>query len=473
MERAKTTFFDKVWAEHVIASISREMDLLQIDRLFLHELTGAASIRKLVASGRRPAQPELIFTAIDHLIDTVPDRGAMQSPSELGAKLIAEAREGSERYGFEFFGVGDPRQGIVHVISPELGIALPGSTLVCGDSHTCTVGGVGALGWGIGSTEGEHVLATQTLIQRKPKTMRISFEGELTRAVSAKDLILYLIGRFGVNCGAGHAVEFSGSVVRSLPVEARLTLCNMAVELSAKHGFVAPDDTTFQYLAGREYSPAGHAWDRAVDHWRGLCTADEARFDREETINCREIGPQVTWGISPQHVLPIDGVVPNPSDHDDLAVRQEMLRALTYMELTPGTRMQDVRIDVSYIGSCTNARLSDLRIAATVLKDRKIAPGVTGICIPGSSAVKLEAEREGLDEIFKNAGFEWHESGCGLCGHMGNDRLSNLRVISTTNRNFAGRQGPRTRTHLASPASAAAAAVAGRIINPQELMTGV
>ena len=455
------TFFDKVWNDHAIAKIAKNTDLLQIDRVFLHELTGTATFRQLEASGRSLASPEQVFGVVDHLIDTAPGRHSRQSPAKLGSSQIQGAMEAAQKYGFSFFDVGDRRQGIVHVISPELGIVLPGLTLVCGDSHTCTVGGVGALAWGIGSTESEHVLATQTLVQEKPKRMRILFEGKTADGVFSKDLILYLIGRIGASGGGGYAVEFAGSTVRSLPVEARLTLCNMAVELSAKYGFIAPDDTTFQYLAGREFSPKGLIWEQALRYWRTLPTDGDARFDREETIRSDRIAPQITWGISPQHVSSVDDRVPDPADASDLSERALMQKALGYMQLIPGTPMQDIQIDVAYIGACTNARISDLRVAAEILRDRKIAPTVVGICVPGSTQVKAEAEAEGLDSVFMAAGFEWHESGCGLCGHMGNDRLSDRRVISTTNRNFIGRQGVATRTHLASPATVAASAFKG------------
>jgi 3-isopropylmalate/(R)-2-methylmalate dehydratase large subunit len=364
----------------------------------------------------------------------------------------------------------DARQGIVHVISPELGIALPGTTLVCGDSHTCTVGGVGALAWGIGSSEGEHVLATQTLTQTKPKTMRINFEGALGAGVYPKDMILHLIGTIGVNGGIGYAAEFAGSTIRSMPVEGRLTICNMAIEFTAKYGFVPADEATFAYLKGRQFAPKGEAWDRAVKYWRSLATDPGAVFDCEVTIDSTAIRPQVTWGSSPQQVVAIDGETPILATIPDAAERKFIERGLAYMQLEAGAPIEGVPIEAAYIGSCTNSRLSDLRAAAAVLKGRKVAPGVQAICVPGSTQVKVDAEAEGLDQIFKAAGFEWHESGCALCANIGNDRLANVRVISTTNRNFEGRQGPRTRTHLASPATVAASAVAGRIADVRKLV---
>ena len=464
------TFFEKVWDEHVIADLGDDTYLLQIDRLFLHEMSGSVAMRQLEKSGRQPAAPELVFTVIDHVIDTQPGRGPNQSPAKSGPAMIEASRRASQKYGFTFFDVGDPRQGIVHVVSPELAIALPGLTLVCGDSHTCTVGGIGALAWGIGSTEGEHVLATQTLAQVKPKTMRVNFEGELPPGVYPKDMVLHLIGTIGANGGIGYAVEFAGDAIRKLPIEGRLTICNMAIEFQAKYGFVAPDETTFDYLEGREFAPKERAWDQAVAYWRTLATDPGAVFDREVTINCAEIRPQVTWGTSPQQVAAIDGRVPDPSDVADPGTRTLVERAIEYIQLQPGTRLEGVPIDAAYIGSCTNARISDLRAAAAVLKGRKIAPGIQAICVPGSTQVKLAAEAEGLDQVFRDAGFEWHESGCALCGHMGNDRLADQRVISTTNRNFEGRQGPKTRTHLASPVTVAASAIAGRITDARRLV---
>ncbi|MBM3567416.1 MAG: 3-isopropylmalate dehydratase large subunit [Alphaproteobacteria bacterium] len=464
------TFFEKVWSDHVIADLGDNTALLQIDRLFLHEMSGSVAMRQLAESGREPAMRELVFTVIDHVIDTAPGRGLDQSRSKAGPEMIRAARAGSRRYGFNFVDVDDPRQGIVHVISPELGVALPGLTLVCGDSHTCTVGGVGALAWGIGSTEGEHVLATQTLPQVRPKAMRVNFEGKPAKGVYPKDMVLALIGKIGANGGIGYAVEFAGSAIREMPVEGRLTICNMAIEFSAKYGFVAPDEITIDYLKGREYAPKGAAWEAAVRYWRSLPSDPGARFEHEVTVDCGGLSPQVTWGTSPQQVVGIDGRVPDPASADDPGTRTLIERAAEYAKLKPGQPIQGVKIDVAYIGSCTNARLSDLRVAANVLKGKRIAGGVQGICVPGSTAVKRAAEAEGLDRVFRDAGFEWHESGCAMCGHMGNDRLADLRVISTTNRNFEGRQGPATRTHLASPATVAASALRGQIADVRGLI---
>ena len=456
----RRTFLEKVWNDHVIARLDHETDLLQIDRLVLHELSGSQAVTALAKAGRRPMSREQVYTVIEHLISTRPGRGPTDSPSKSGPIMIEATRKASREWGFHFIDYDDPRQGIAHVVAPELGIAFPGATLVCCDSHTSTVGGVGALAWGIGASEAEHVLATQALAQSRPKTMRVAFGGRLREGVFAKDMILALIGTIGAQGGIGYATEFSGSAVRALPIEGRLTLCNMSIEFQCKYGFVPPDDATIEYLAGREFSPRGAAWDEAIRYWRGLASDEEAPFDREVAIDCASLQPQVTWGTSPQQVTSIDGIVPRPSDAADE-------KALGYMRLEPGTPLAGLEIDVAYIGSCTNARLSDLRAAAAILEGRKVKPGVQAVCVPGSTPVKRAAEAEGLDRIFKEAGFEWHESACGFCGHIGDDRFGDLRVISTTNRNFEGRQGPKTRTHLASPATVAASAIAGRISDPR------
>ncbi|TSA15433.1 MAG: 3-isopropylmalate dehydratase large subunit [Comamonadaceae bacterium] len=456
------TFFEKVFSQHVIADLGDNTALLQMDRLFLHEMSGSTVMKGLESSGRKPASNAQVYAVIDHTLSTRAGREPDETMNGEGGEMIQTTRALSKRYNFTFFDVSDRRQGIVHVIAPELGIALPGLTIVCGDSHTCTVGGIGALAWGVGTTEGEHVLATQTLAQIKPKTMRVNFEGRLPAGVFAKDMVLELIGRHGANGGLGYAVEFAGSTVRAMPVEGRLTICNMAIEFSARYGFVPPDEITIDYLRGREFAPKGEQWDKAVAHWRSLATDPGAVFDREITIDCSRVGPQITWGTSPQQVASIDGHVPDPLSEHDPGARQLLERALRYTRLEPGTPMASIAIDAAYIGSCTNARLSDLRIAAAVLKGRKVAPGVKAICVPGSTQVKVAAEAEGLDRIFQDAGFEWHESACAMCGSGGRGRLADKRVISTTNRNFEGRQGPQTRTHLASPATVAASAIAGR-----------
>jgi 3-isopropylmalate/(R)-2-methylmalate dehydratase large subunit len=457
------TSFDKMWNEHVIARLGEDLDLLQIDRLVLHELSGSQAVRALAEAGRSPMSRHQVFTVIEHLISTRPGRGPNESASKSGPIMIETTRKASREWGFNFIDYDDPRQGIAHVVAPELGIAFPGATLVCCDSHTSTVGGVGALAWGIGASEAEHVLATQTLAQSRPKKMRVTFDGRLGEGVHAKDMILALIGRIGAQGGIGYATEYAGSAIRSLPIEGRLTVCNMSIEFSCKYGFVPADDATIEYLAGRQYSPSGAAWDRAVAHWRSLAGDDGAVFDREVCIDCDTLLPQVTWGTSPQQVVDIDASVPDPAAASDRETREAAEKALAYMRLEPGTPLQGLPIDVAYIGSCTNARLSDLRAAAAALKGRKVKAGIQAVCVPGSTQVKRAAEDEGLDRIFLDAGFEWHESACGFCGHLGDDRFGDLRVLSTTNRNFEGRQGPLTRTHLASPATVAASAVAGFI----------
>lgn len=459
------TYFEKVWADHQIAAIDEATALLAVDRLFVHELTGAVAFERLEAAGRTPLDPRRVFTVIDHEIETTPGRGPDQATTASGRERIAITRRAAHRYGLQFFDVGDDRQGIAHVVAAELGVAQPGMTLVCGDSHTCTLGGLGALAWGVGSTETEHVLATQTLVQTKPKTMRVRLNGRPARAVSPKDLALKLIGQIGAHGGVGCAVEFAGSVVSALSVEGRMTLCNMAVEFSAKYGFVPPDQATYDYLRGREYAPRGAAWDLAMAHWQGLRTDPGARFDHEFVLECDGLTPLVTWGTSPEHIVALDDRVPDPGRLPTARAREHGYQALAYMALEPGLPVNQISIDVAYIGACTNGRLSDLRDAAAVLRGRRLAPGVIGICVPGSMTVKRAAEAEGLDRVFKDAGFEWHEAGCGLCGHMGNERLANQRVVSSTNRNFQDRQGSRTRTHLASPATVAASAVAGRLVS--------
>lgn len=467
LAQAPRTYFEKVWQDHVIASSDDGGALVHIDRLVLHEWGAQMVLPGLEARGRPAARPELVFTLVDHLIDSTPGRGPEQSVSPSGPQILREGRAQIRKMGLRFFDVGDDRQGIVHVVAPERAIALPGLTLVCGDSHTCTNGGVGALAWGVGNSESELAFATQTLPQMKPRTMRVNFNGTVRPSVLPKDLVLHLIGRIGANGGIGYAVEFAGSAIRAMPVEGRLTLCNMVIEFSGRYGFVPPDDTTYQYLQGRDYAPRGAAWDRAESYWRSLLTDEGASFDREVDLDCADIAPQVTWGTSPQHVLPVDGRVPDPARESDAEVRKQLERALAYMQLTPGERIAGTPIDAVFIGSCTNSRLSDLRAAAAVLQGRHVAPGVQAVCVPGSTTVRKAAEAEGLDRVFQQAGFEWHESACSLCADMGNKRFANARVVTTTNRNFEGRQGPQTRSHLASPATAAASAVAGRITDPR------
>ncbi len=464
------SFFDKVWDDHVVADLGDDAWLMHIDRHFLHELSGAVSFKGLDDAGRTVRHPELSFATIDHVVATEPGRGR-SSRIPGGIDFMSGLAAGVARHRIRFFDVGDSRQGIVHVIAPELGAALPGLTLVCGDSHTTTVGGIGAMSWGIGSSDGEHVLATQTLVISRPKSMRVNFDGRLTHGVYAKDMVLALIAAIGADGGIGHAVEFAGEAVRALPIEGRLTICNMAAEMSARLGFVAPDATTLAFLHGRTYAPKGALWQSASDYWLSLASDEGAAFDREVRLDCNTLAPQVTWGTSPEHVVAIDAVVPRADAARDETGRRSRERALAYMDVAPGQALQSLPITGAFIGSCTNSRLDDLRSAAAVLRGRRVADGVRAICVPGSTAVKHAAESEGLAAVFISAGFEWRESGCSLCMSAGGESFARgSRVISTTNRNFEDRQGPRVRSHLASPATVAASAVLGRVADPRPLL---
>ena len=470
---AGRTLFDKIWDAHRITMLDDGDALILIDRVFLHERTGAVALESLAEAGRVARAPETVFCTMDHIVDTFPGRGDRTlMPS--GTDFITSTRRAAKAAGITLFDLDDPRQGIVHVVSPEQGIALPGLTLVCPDSHTCTLGGLGALAWGIGSTEGEHALATRTLRLAKPKNLRVRCEGQLPVGVTAKDLILHLIGRHGASGGAGYVVEFAGPAIEALEIEARLTLCNMAVEFSAFTGLVAPDAKTIAYVQGRPYAPRGADWDAAVAHWQTLRSDDDAVFDRELVIDCSALSAAVTWGTSPQHTTTVAGHVPDPAAASDANVRSAMQRALAYMDLQPGRALRELPIDAAFIGSCTNSRLSDLRLAAEVLRGRKVAAGVKAICVPGSSTAKRAAEAEGLHQVFLDAGFEWRESGCSMCFYAGGEAMGHrARVISSTNRNFESRQGPETRTHLASPATVAASAVLGRIGEASELVGSI
>ncbi|WP_317928525.1 3-isopropylmalate dehydratase large subunit [Halioxenophilus sp. WMMB6] len=464
------TVFEKIWDAHRVSDLDDGVSLIYIDRVFLHERTGSIALQSLAEAQRTLRHPEQVYCTMDHIVDTFPGRGdTTVMPS--GTAFIQSTRREANAAGITLFDIGDPRQGIAHVISPEQGIVLPGLTLVCPDSHTCTQGAMGALAWGIGSSEAEHAMATQTLRVNRPATMRVRYEGELGFGVTAKDMILYLIGRYGAKGGAGYIIEFAGSAVAALSMEARMTLCNMAVEFAAFTGLVAPDETTFAYLQGRPHAPQGDAWRQAVAYWQTLCSDDDAVFDQEIVINAAEIAPSVTWGTSPQHACAITDSVPAPAAMADADSQTAAERALHYQGLEPGTPMAGLKIDNAFIGSCTNSRIEDLRIAASILKGRKVATGIKAICVPGSQQVKAQAEAEGLHEIFLNAGFEWRESGCSMCFFAGGEHFgAGERVISTSNRNFESRQGPGTRTHLASPATVAASAIAGCISDPRPLM---
>jgi 3-isopropylmalate/(R)-2-methylmalate dehydratase large subunit len=463
------TIIEKLWDEHSVTDLGDGSHLLYIDRVFFHERTGSIALKGLAATGRKVRNPEQVFGCMDHIVDTIPGR-TDNTMVPGGIAFITETRDAAIAAGVHLFDLGDERQGIVHVVSPEQGIAVPGVTLVCPDSHTCTQGALGALAWGIGSTEAEHAMATKTLVVKQPKLMRVRFDGRPGNGVTAKDLILHLIGEYTASGGVGYAIEFAGEAVRAMPMEARFTLCNMAVEFGAWTGIIAPDDTTYEYSEGRPFAPQGELWDRAVEHWRTLPSDDDAVFDREIVIDCADVIPTITWGTSPQHATGIDGTVPDPADEPDENRRQSMERALDYMDLEPGTHLEGVPIDSAFIGSCTNSRLSDLRDAAAVLKGRKVADGVKAICVPGSGLVKKAAEAEGLDKVFTDAGFEWREAGCSMCFFAGGENLGmEKRAVSSTNRNFENRQGPRTRTHLASPTTVAASAIAGKIADVRKL----
>ncbi len=464
----KDCLFDKVWNRHVVTDLGEGWALLHIDRHLLHDLSGPPALAELAERGLPLFHPELAFATPDHAVSSLPLRNGRDQPA--AEKLYSALKSRSTQSGIRFFDLGERGQGIVHIMGPELGIVLPGSTLVCGDSHTCTNGGLGALAFGIGSSESTHVLATQTLRQQKPKRMRVRFEGPLSMGVAPKDLVLHLISRLGSSAGVGSALEFAGSTIRSMSIEGRLTVCNLSVEFGSKTGMIAADDTTFQYLAGRRFAPRGEMFDRAVADWRTLATDDDAVFDREEVIDAASVAPTVTWGTSPEQGVAIDGLVPDPANAPDEVSRVGWTHALEYMGLKAGQKIAGTPVDWVFIGSCSNSRLPDLRAAAAVAHGRKVAPGVQAWVVPGSEQVKRDAEAEGLHRIFLNAGFEWRAPGCSMCVAANGDRVPpQARSVSTSNRNFVGRQGPGARTHLASPAMAAAAAVSGCITDVRRL----
>ena len=463
------TLFDKLWREHTVEELGADASLVLVDRVMLHERTGGVALKSLAAAGRGVMEPRQVFVTMDHVVDTLPGR-TDETRMPTGRAFITATREAALAAGLQLFDLGDPRQGIVHVISPEQAIVLPGTTLVCPDSHTCTQGAWGALAWGIGSTEAEHALATSTLRVRRPKQMRISVNGRLASGVTAKDLALHILARLSAGGASGRVIEFAGPAVTALDLDGRQTLCNMATELAAFSAIIAPDEAVFDYLEGRPFAPRGSAWDDAVAYWRTLRSDDGARYDHEVTIDGAEVAPMVTWGTSPQQAIPIGAAIPAYSDVAHRESREAYDRALQYMDLAPGARLEALPIDAAFIGSCTNSRISDLRRAAEVLKGRKVAAGVKAICVPGSTSVKRQAEAEGLDRIFTDAGFEWRESGCSMCFFAGGESFGpRERVVSSTNRNFESRQGPETRSHLASPETVAASAVAGRLADPRTL----
>jgi 3-isopropylmalate/(R)-2-methylmalate dehydratase large subunit len=465
---AARTLPEKVWDRHVVHAASGEPDLLYIDLHLVHEVTSPQAFDGLRLSGRPVRRPELTVATEDHNVPTADIHLPIADP--VSARQVEVLRTNAEEFGITLYPMGHARQGIVHVIGPEQGRTLPGMTIVCGDSHTATHGAFGALAFGIGTSEVEHVLATQTLPQMRPKWMSVEVEGDLPAGVTAKDIILAIIGEIGTGGGIGHVIEYRGSAIRALSMEGRMTVCNMSIEAGAKAGLIAPDETTFAYLEGREHAPKGAAWERALDDWRTLRTDDGAVWDRSVRIDAASLRPHVTWGTNPGQVTTIDGSVPSPDQFDDPTTRETVARALEYMGLDPGTKMRDVAVDTVFIGSCTNSRIEDLRAAAAVLDGRRVTvPRV--MVVPGSHAVKEAAESEGLDRIFRAAGADWREPGCSMCLAMNPDKLApGERAASTSNRNFEGRQGRGGRTHLVSPEVAAATAVAGTFATPGDLV---
>ena len=458
------TLFEKVWSQHVVQNLAPGVDLLFIDRHLMHDLGGGDAIFQIRQRGLKVRRPELTFATPDHIVETAPGRTGGQAP--WADELIGLLRTQTQASGVQLFDVGQSTQGIIHVIAPEQGISLPGTTIVCGDSHTCTHGALGAIAFGIGTTEVQHVLATQTLQQTKPKTMRVEFTGQPAPGVNAKDMILALIGQIGAAGGTGYALEYCGAAIQALDMESRLTLCNLSIECGAKVGMIAPDSTTLDWLKHKPFAPKDEDWDAAVAHWLGLKTDEGAVFDKHVSIDCSALSPHITWGTSPDQVIPITQNIPTLDQAQGTVQRQAWQDALAYMGLEQGQTLVGTPIQRVFIGSCTNSRINDLRRAAHVIQGRKVADHVVAWVVPGSELIKKEAESEGLDLIFKNAGFEWREPGCSLCvGANGELVAPGERCVSTSNRNFTGRQGPGARTHLASPEMAAAAALAGAIVD--------
>ncbi len=460
------TLFEKVWGRHVVLEEPGEPALLYVDLHLVHEVTSAQAFEGLRLAGRRVRRTDRTVATMDHNVPTLP--GPVTDP--LAKAQLDALRANCEEFGVPLYATGSGHEGIVHVIGPELGLTQPGKTIVCGDSHTSTHGAFGALAFGIGTSEVEHVLATQTLQQRRPKTMLLEFVGELPAGLTAKDLILGAIGRVGVDGGVGYVVEYAGEAIRALTMEQRMTICNMTIEWGARAGMIAPDDTTFASLEGREFAPNGEDWERAVEEWRALASDPDATFDSHVVVDLADLVPQVTWGTNPGMVVPVTGTVPDPASFDGPGDRIAAERALEYMDLRPGQRIEDIRIDRVFIGSCTNSRIEDLRAAAAIVEGRTIDPRVKGLVVPGSAQVRRQAEEEGLDRIFIDAGFEWRLAGCSMCLGMNPDVLApGERCASTSNRNFEGRQGRGGRTHLVSPQMAAAAALYGHFVDVRTL----
>lgn len=458
------TLFDKLWQLHHIADAGDGYDLIAIDRLLLHERTGGVALKELAAEGFNVADPDRVFAIMDHIVSFRASRGKDEARSPGGEIFIQQTRDMANRAGIHLIDTDDANQGIVHVVAPEQGIALPGASLVCPDSHTCSLGALGAMAWGVGSSEAKHVMATGAIRVKKPKQMRVTIKGELAEGVCAKDVALYLIGKYGAAGGKRCAIEFAGPVVKKMSVEGRLTLCNMAVEFAAFTAVIAPDEKVASYVKGAPYAPLPGQWDDAVNHWAQFGSDFDAEFDHEIELDGSQITPQISWGSSPENTIAVTGKVPQTA-HE---------AALHYMGLSKGERLTDQSIHGAFIGSCTNGRLSDLQSAAEVLKGHKVAKGVRAVCVPGSKRIKEAAEKLGLDQIFIDAGFEWGEPGCAMCFYAGGETFPpGSRVVSSTNRNFEGRQGPGVRTHLASPAIVAASAIAGKICTPKEMLESV
>ncbi|WP_394691525.1 3-isopropylmalate dehydratase large subunit [Hoeflea sp.] len=465
---APRTLYDKIWDDHVVSQQDDGTCLLYIDRHLVHEVTSPQAFEGLRTTHRKVRAPEKTLAVVDHNVPTSPDRaqGIKNEESRIQVEALAD---NSAEFGVEYLNENDKRQGIVHIVGPEQGFTLPGTTIVCGDSHTSTHGAFGALAHGIGTSEVEHVLATQTLIQKKAKNMLVEVNGELPEGVTAKDIILAIIGEIGTAGGTGHVIEFAGEAIRALSMEGRMTVCNMTIEGGARAGLIAPDEKTYAYFKDRPRAPKGKAWDMAVDYWKTLPSDEGAHYDKIVRLDAASLPPIVSWGSSPEDVISVTGVVPNPDDIADEAKRTSKWRALDYMGLKPGTPITDITIDRVFIGSCTNGRIEDLRAAASVVEGKSVNANVSAMIVPGSGLVKEQAEAEGLDVIFKAAGFDWREPGCSMCLAMNDDRLKpEERCASTSNRNFEGRQGFKGRTHLVSPAMAAAAAIAGHFVDIRE-----
>jgi 3-isopropylmalate/(R)-2-methylmalate dehydratase large subunit len=464
------TLFEKVWDAHVVEQLADGTCVLYIDRHLVHEVTSPQAFEGLRLANRPVRRPDATIAVADHNVPTS-DRGQGFRPDGESGVQVATLEKNVADFGVPYIPVLDARQGIVHIIGPELGVSLPGMTIVCGDSHTSTHGAMGALSFGIGTSEVEHVLATQTLLQKPAKNMLVRVDGTLPPGCTAKDIVLAIIGKIGTAGGTGHVIEYAGAAIAALDIAGRMTVCNMSIEAGARAGMIAPDDTTYAYIAGREQAPKGEALDRAIEYWRTLPSDPGARYDRVVTLDAGDIAPMVTWGTNPEAVVKITGVVPDPAAEPDEAKRAQMERMLAYMALTPGQKLAGLPIDVVFIGSCTNGRIEDIRAAARIVRGRHVAAGVRALVVPGSGLVKQQAEQEGLDRILLDAGFEWREAGCSMCLGMNPDKLTRgQRCASTSNRNFEGRQGPGGRTHLLSPAMAAAAAVTGHLTDVREFL---